>query len=147
MIVRIDASASVPTARHDEAGIAMIVAIMVVMLLTLIPLAIFTQAVQQLPLARHDQDHESALAAAEAGVDDYLNRLARTATTGPTARPTRRPDGNGAFTGWVQVAGPSTQRRVASGTRPTSTQDRVDRHRLPHVVRQASTQRSDAVDA
>ena len=31
----------------------------------LIPLAIFTQSVQQLPLARHDQDHEAALAASE----------------------------------------------------------------------------------
>ena len=60
---------------RDEAGLAMIVVMMVVMLLTMIPLAIFTQAIQQLPLARHDQDHESALAAAEAGVDDYLNRL------------------------------------------------------------------------
>ena len=55
----------------------MIIAITVVMLMTLIPLAIFSQAIQQLPLARHDQDHESALAAAEAGVDDYLNRLAQ----------------------------------------------------------------------
>ena len=60
---------------HDEAGLAMIIVITVVMLMTFIPLAIFTQAMQQLPLARHDQDHESALAAAEAGVDDYLNRL------------------------------------------------------------------------
>ena len=40
----------------------MIVVMTVVMLLTFIPLAIFTQAMQQLPLARHDQDHESALA-------------------------------------------------------------------------------------
>ena len=53
----------------------MIIVMTVVMLMTFIPLAIFTQAVQQLPLARHDQDHESALAAAEAGVDDYLNQL------------------------------------------------------------------------
>jgi len=32
--------------------------------------AIVQGAIGQLPLARHDQDHESALAAAEAGVDD-----------------------------------------------------------------------------
>ena len=37
---------------RDEAGIAMIIVMTVVMLLTFIPLAIFTQAIQQLPLAR-----------------------------------------------------------------------------------------------
>ena len=35
---------------HDEAGIAMLVAVMIVMLMTLIPLAMFSQSVQQLPL-------------------------------------------------------------------------------------------------
>lgn len=80
----------------------MIVAITVVMLLTLITLSIFTQAIQQLPLARHDQDHETALHAAEAGIDDYLARLAQNANYWATTDAT-----NGAFTGWVNVAGPS----------------------------------------
>src|SRR2546423_5988686 len=62
---------------HDEGGLAMIIVITVVMLMTLIPLAIVQGAIGQLPLARHDQDHEAALSAAEAGVDDYLNRLAQ----------------------------------------------------------------------
>ena len=55
----------------------MIIVIIVIMLMTLISLTMFSQAISQLPLARHDQDHEAALAAAEAGVDDYLNRLAQ----------------------------------------------------------------------
>ncbi len=76
---------------RDEAGLAMIIAITVVMLMTLIPLAIFTQSVQQLPLARHDQDHEAALAAAEAGVDDYLNHLAQNQNYWTTTPATRRP--------------------------------------------------------
>ena len=66
-----------PDGSHDESGIAMIIAITVVMLMTIIPLAIVQGAISQLPLSRHDQDHESALAAAEAGVDDYMNRLAQ----------------------------------------------------------------------
>jgi len=92
----------------DEAGLAMIIVILVVLLMTLIPLAIFSQAVEQLPLARHDQDHESALAAAEAGVDDYLNHLAQNSnywTYNPGSPP---PDGNQAFNNWVKLSGPTT---------------------------------------
>jgi len=92
----------------DEAGLAMIIVVMVVMLMTLIPLAIFSQAVEQLPLARHDQDHESALSAAEAGVDDYLNHLAQNSnywTYNPGNPP---PDGNQAFNTWIKLSGPST---------------------------------------
>ena len=92
---------------RDEAGLAMIVVMMVVMLLTMIPLAIFTQAIQQLPLARHDQDHESALAAAEAGVDDYLNRLNQNSNYWTYNAATPPPDGNQAFTTWVGVPGPA----------------------------------------
>jgi hypothetical protein len=92
---------------RDEAGIAMILAITVVMLMTLIPVAIFSQAVQQLPLARHDQDHESALAAAEAGVDDYLNHLAQNQNYWTFNSGNPPTDGNLAFTSWVAVPGPN----------------------------------------
>jgi Tfp pilus assembly protein PilX len=91
---------------HDESGLAMIIAITVVMLMTIIPLALVQGAVSQLPLSRHDQDHESALAAAEAGVDDYMSRLAQNSnywTYSATNPPT---PANPAFTGWVRVAGP-----------------------------------------
>ena len=86
----------------------MIIVITVVMLLTLIPLAIFTQAVQQLPLARHDQDHETALHAAEAGVDDYLNRLNQNSNYWAYSATNPDPSGNAAFTSFVPVPGPST---------------------------------------
>jgi Tfp pilus assembly protein PilX len=95
-----------PDGSHDEAGLAMIIAITVVMLMTIIPLALVQGAVAQLPLAKHDQDHEAALAAAEAGVDDYLNRLAQNSnywTYSATNPPT---PANPAFTGWTRVAGP-----------------------------------------
>lgn len=92
---------------RDEAGLAMIIVITVVMLMTLIPLAIFTQAVQQLPLARHDQDHEASLAAAEAGVDDYLNHLNQNQNYWVYNAGNPPPDGNTAFTSWVAVPGPN----------------------------------------
>jgi Tfp pilus assembly protein PilX len=108
---------------RDEAGVAMIIAITVVMLMTMIPLVVFTQAIQQLPLARHDQDHESALAAAEAGVDDYLGRLATNAnywTYSATNPPT---PANAAFTGWVQVPGnPTTSNQECYRYKPNTTQ-------------------------
>ncbi len=85
----------------------MIIAITVVLLMTLIPLTIFSGAINQLPLARHDQDHESALAAAEAGVDDYLNHLAQNSNYWTYSAANPPPDGNQAFNTWVQVAGPS----------------------------------------
>jgi hypothetical protein len=93
---------------HDESGLAMIKAITVVKLKKINPLALVQGAVAQLPLSRHDQDHESALAAAEAGVDDYMNRLAQNSnywTYSATNPPT---PANPAFTGWVRVAGPDS---------------------------------------
>jgi hypothetical protein len=93
-------------ATRDEGGLAMIIVIIVIMLMTLISLTMFSQAISQLPLARHDQDHEAALAGAEAGVDDYLNHLAQNGnywTYNPGNPP---PDGNQAFNAWVRVAGP-----------------------------------------
>ena len=88
---------------HDEGGLAMIIVITVVMLMTLIPLAIVQGAIGQLPLARHDQDHESALAAAEAGVDDYLNRLAQNSNYWTYNASNLPPTANPAFTGWTAV--------------------------------------------
>src|SRR5437879_2863947 len=61
--------------RSDEAGMAMIMAILISTILLLLPIGLAQATVGQLPLARHDQDSAAALAAAEAGADDYLNRL------------------------------------------------------------------------
>jgi hypothetical protein len=104
----------------DESGLAMIVVMMVVMLLTFIPLAIFTQSLQQLPLARHDQDHEAALHAAEAGVDDYLNRLNQNSNYWLYNATNAAPDGNQAFTNWVPVPGPSDNNEVFRYTPDTT---------------------------
>ncbi|HUI47967.1 MAG TPA: pilus assembly PilX N-terminal domain-containing protein [Acidimicrobiia bacterium] len=97
-----------PDGSHDEAGLAMIICITVVMLMAIIPLAVVQGAIGQLPLARHDQDHESALAAAEAGVDDYLNRLAQNSNYWVYNATNLPPTPNPAFTGWTAVPGGSS---------------------------------------
>ncbi|MGC8626855.1 MAG: hypothetical protein ACP5VR_04730 [Acidimicrobiales bacterium] len=61
--------------RNDERGIALILVIAAMTALLLGALAAVQYAVGYLPLARADQDRIAALAAAEAGVNDYLNRL------------------------------------------------------------------------
>jgi hypothetical protein len=113
-----------PDHSHDESGIAMIIAITVVLLMTIIPLAIVQGAIAQLPLSRHDQDHESALAAAEAGVDDYMNRLAQNNNywTYNAANPPT--PANPAFTGWVTVPGFNANSECFR-YRPDSTQTAV----------------------
>jgi len=59
----------------DERGIALILVIAAMTALLLGALAAVQYAVGYLPVARADQDRIGALAAAEAGVNDYLNRL------------------------------------------------------------------------
>src|SRR3978361_1510883 len=108
LLSRLAARCTIQRQGRAEDGLAMIVVMIVVMMLTFIPLAIFTQAVQQLPLARHDQDHEAALHAAEAGVDDYLNRLNQNSNYWTYSATNPDPGGNAAFTSFVNVPGPST---------------------------------------
>src|SRR6202022_4371722 len=77
----------------------------VMVILVLLTTVVFNQAVAQLPLARHDQDHESALHAAESGVDDYINHL--NANNNYFTYSAAVPDSpeNAAFIGWVQLPG------------------------------------------
>ncbi len=62
-------------ARRDDAGIAMIMVMASITVLTLLVTAALGYALQAQPQARHDQDWNAALAAAQAGVDDYIARL------------------------------------------------------------------------
>jgi hypothetical protein len=99
------------THRGDEAGVAMIMVVLLSMVLLLVPLAISTAVVGQLPLARHDQDYASAIAAAQAGAQDYINRLNANTLYWQTSlantasnTPPNPSDGNKALTGWVEVS-------------------------------------------
>ncbi|MCU4184826.1 pilus assembly PilX N-terminal domain-containing protein [Acidiferrimicrobium sp. IK] len=93
----------------------MIIALLIMMVLTLIPTAIFAEDLQGLPLARHEQDYQAALQAADAGVADYVNRLDNNTTyyTYSNAAGERPDPGNPAFSGWTNVP-----QNVPVGTAP-----------------------------
>ena len=59
----------------DERGIAMVMTLIVMMVVVVLLLVIFTDNVESMPLARQNQNYQSALQAADAGVQDYINRL------------------------------------------------------------------------
>ena len=61
--------------RNGQEGVAMITIMMIVVVLTLLMVATLNYAMQGEPQSRRDQDWNAALAAAQAGVDDYLYRL------------------------------------------------------------------------
>jgi hypothetical protein len=93
--------------RNGQQGVAMITVMMIVVVLSLLMVASLNYAMQGEPPSRRDQDWNAALAAAQAGVDDYLYRLQQddeyvqySATTPPTPA-------NVAFTGWHTIPGPS----------------------------------------
>jgi hypothetical protein len=95
--------------RASEAGVAMITVMMIMVVLTLLMAAAINYASQSEPLARRDQDWNAAMAAAQAGLDDYLYRLQQDddyylfSTTNP---PT---PANDALTGWHAIPGPANQ--------------------------------------
>jgi hypothetical protein len=93
--------------RNGQQGVAMITVMMIVVVLSLLMVASLNYAMQGEPPSRRDQDWNAALAAAQAGVDDYLYRLQQdqdylqySATNPPTPA-------NAAFTGWHSIPGPS----------------------------------------
>jgi hypothetical protein len=64
-----------PRWHRDDGGFAMITVISAMFALSLIVTAALAYATGQLGNARHEQDWQAAAAAAQAGVDDYLQRL------------------------------------------------------------------------
>ena len=93
--------------RNGQQGVAMITVMMIVVVLSLLMVASLNYAMQGEPPSRRDQDWNAALAAAQAGVDDYLYRLQQddeylqySATNPPTPA-------NAAFTGWHDIPGPA----------------------------------------
>jgi hypothetical protein len=95
--------------RNGQDGVAMITVMMIVVVLNLLMVASLNYALQGEPPSRRDQDWNAALAAAQAGVDDYLYRLQQddeyvkyAATNPPTPA-------NVAFTGWQSIPGAANQ--------------------------------------
>jgi hypothetical protein len=102
---------------RDDSGMALITVLGIGTMLTLIMFAATGFAVNQLKQVRNDQDWGAALAAAQAGVDDYLAKLNADGTYWRYGDPSNAysagstmslPTGasvNPAFTGWVAIPG------------------------------------------
>ncbi len=89
--------------KDAEDGVVLVTVLLLTMIMLIIVAGTMAYAVGSQNVSRRDQDWNAALAAAEAGLDDYLFRLNENdqyylynATTAP-------PDGNQAFTTWVSV--------------------------------------------
>ena len=95
--------------RNGEHGVAMVTVMMVVLVLTLLMVATVNYAIQSEPPSRRDQDWNAALAAAQAGVDDYLYRLQQDGNYYNYSASSPPTPANPAFAGWQTIPGPANQ--------------------------------------
>jgi hypothetical protein len=107
-------TANLRNRRDDEDGVALVTVLLLSMIMLLIVAGTMAAAMQSMPISRRDQDWSAALAAAEAGIDDYLFRLNENDQYYLYSASLAPPDGNLAFTAWVPVPG-----ATASTTCPT----------------------------
>lgn len=102
----------------SDAGMALVLVLTVMSVLTLLTVAGSAYALNQLKQVGKDQNWSAALAAAEAGVDDYVSKLNRDslywmhgqASTYSGSSFFDGTAGNTAFTGWTAIPGGSTVR-------------------------------------
>jgi Tfp pilus assembly protein PilX len=59
----------------DDAGVALVLVVGSMLVLTMFATGALAYAVNTMPLSRHDQDFNAALGAAQAGIDDYIRHL------------------------------------------------------------------------
>lgn len=102
----------------DERGVALSTVIVLGVVLMGLTGATMSYAVGSMNISRRDQDWNAALAAAETGIDDYINRANHDGAywafgPGPDgvyqAGEQTPADGNQAFTDWVPVPGPENE--------------------------------------
>ncbi len=86
----------------NEAGQALLFVLIAVALLMSVPLAIATTTVNQLPETTRNLNWDAAYEAAQAGLNDYMQHLDSTPQYSLFNK--ANPDGNTAFTGWVQAS-------------------------------------------
>jgi len=96
------------THRRDEAGISLITVLIAVFVLLAFAVTIIDYASTSRTISKHDQNWNAALNAAEAGVDDYLFHLNENSNYTDYSATSPPPDGNLAFTQFVDVPGGST---------------------------------------
>ena len=98
---------SARTAR-DQGGFALATVMIVSMVLSMLAIGTVDYAVGSQNISHHDQNWNGALAAAEAGIDDYIFRLGENGNYWQYNAGNLPADGNHAFTQYVQVAGSPT---------------------------------------
>lgn len=90
----------------------MIIAVLIMVVMILVPIAMMSANLGQMPLSRYDVDRQAALAAANAGVQDYINRLNHNPNYWEYDSANLPPDGNQALdtspVSWVPVSAQSS---------------------------------------
>lgn len=122
-----------PAKRGDE-GIAIILVVSVAFIVTLLMTTLMSYTIFSVKNARHEQDYQSSLSAAQAGIDDYVSRLnannvywqSTDCTNLATQRPMTGPSpvcgwGSSTPVGWVPIAGATTPSGVSCSTTPLPT--------------------------
>lgn len=94
--------------RRDERGFALIATMSAATVLTILAAATVSYGIGSQNIGRRDQDWNAALAAAEAGIDDYLFRLNENGNYWQYSSTNLPAEGNGALTGWALVPGGNT---------------------------------------
>jgi type II secretory pathway pseudopilin PulG len=94
--------------RRDQSGFALATVMIATMVLSMLALAAVDYAVGSQYISHHDQNWNGALAAAEAGIDDYIFRLGENGNYWQYNATNPPPDNNKAFTQYVQVSGSAT---------------------------------------
>lgn len=104
-----------PRDERDEEGMALVTVILVMMVLSALALAALGFGLGSQNLSRRDQDWNAALAAAEAGIDDYILRLNENGRYWQYSASNQPPAGyeNAAFDGFVAVPGGTTESRFS----------------------------------
>ncbi|HEY3830848.1 MAG TPA: prepilin-type N-terminal cleavage/methylation domain-containing protein [Acidimicrobiia bacterium] len=98
----------VARARRRQEGFALIAVMISTTILALLAAGIVAYGVGSMSISRHDENWNAALAAAEAGVDDYVYRLNANGNYWLYSAANPPPDHNQAFAGWQTVPGGST---------------------------------------
>jgi len=93
---------------RDEGGFAIITVTLASVVLLLIVAASVAYASGQRDLSRHDQDWNAALAAAQAGIDDYIFHLDQNSNYWQYTTTAASPDHNAALSGWTSITGDSS---------------------------------------
>ncbi len=131
--------------RHrDERGFALITVMLATTVLALLASGVVAYGVGSQNVSRHDENWNAALAAAEAGIDDYLFRLNENGSYWTYSASNLPTGGNAAFTGWERVAGGGTTSEFHY-TPDTSTIAADGRVRLTSTGRVGATTRTVSV--